>query len=104
MKRSRPSPSVKRGTRPVVVPAAATRRLGPALHNELYEFVPVGFLTLDRSGRILELNERAARLIGFDAAWLTGRPFIVFVATGDVRRFLAFMTRSLQEVDQETIE
>src|SRR5207244_2181814 len=73
-------------------------------YAELYEILPVGFLTLDRVGRILDLNERAARLLGFPAAWLTQRPLVVFVAKHDVRRFLAFLTRAGNNPEQQAIE
>src|SRR5258707_15057032 len=63
-------------------------------YQDLYELAPVGFLTLDRRGRILELNEKAARLLGFPVAWLHGRPFFVFIAQNDVQNFLTLLTRS----------
>jgi len=74
-------------------------------YTELYELAPVGFLTLDKKGRIRELNGKAARLLGFPAAWLIDRPFVVFVAKEDVQRFLTFAIRSAQNLkQQQTIE
>ena len=74
-------------------------------YTELYELAPVGFLTLDRKGRIRELNGTAARLLGFAATWLIDRPFVVFVAKEDVQRFLTFALRSIQNLkQQQTIE
>jgi PAS domain S-box-containing protein len=73
-------------------------------YQDLYELAPVGFLTLDRRGRILELNEKAARLLGFPVVWLLERPFFVFIAPTDVQKFLTLLTRSRQTSEQQTIE
>ncbi len=73
-------------------------------YNELHDLSPVGFLTLNRKGCITELNEKTARLLGFPLLWLLGRAFMVFVAKPDIGRFLAFLTRSLQHTDLQTIE
>jgi signal transduction histidine kinase len=54
----------------------------------------VGFYTLDRQGRICELNETAASLLSFPASWLVGKAFVVFVAREDVERFLDFLSDS----------
>lgn len=62
--------------------------------RSLYENAPIGFFTLDRQGRICELNEMGARLLGFSASWLLGRAFVVFVARQDVRRFLNLLRDS----------
>src|SRR5437867_8443568 len=56
----------------------ARLRQSHARYSELYELAPVGFLTLDRRGRIRELNERAARLLASPSAWRLEKPFVVF--------------------------
>jgi PAS domain S-box-containing protein len=73
-------------------------------YTELYELAPVGFLTLDRKGCICEVNEKGARLLGFSAGWLFGRPFVVFVAKEDVRGFLNLLMRSARTLRHEAIE
>ncbi len=49
----------------------------------LYDFAPVGYVTLDRSGDILKCNLVAATLVGAVRSQLTGKPFCTFVATED---------------------
>jgi PAS domain S-box-containing protein len=84
--------------------ARAQLRESYSKYDELYELAPVGFLTLDRHGRIRELNEKAARLIAFPSGWLLDKPFVVFVAKPDIRRFLAHLARSIRTPEQQTIE
>src|SRR2546421_8644066 len=64
----------------------------PRRYEELYDLAPVGFFTLDRRGNILGLNKTAASLLGFSVEWLRERPFLVFVAQPDVKRFLDVLT------------
>ena len=73
----------------------------PTASNEesdgnLYDAAQIAFYALDRQGRIREVNQRGAELLGFTAEWLIGRVFFVFVARQDVRRFLEFLTHSLR--------
>lgn len=58
-------------------------------YDDLYDLSPVGYLTIDRKGRICEVNRKAANLLGFSPSWLVEKPFVVFVSKRDVSRFLA---------------
>ncbi len=71
-------------------------------YEELYTFAPMSLISLDRRGMILDLNERAARMLAFPIEWLRGRPFLVFVARHDVSRFLELLARLRREPATET--
>jgi two-component system NtrC family sensor kinase len=58
---------------------------------ELYDFAPLGYLTLDRTRRIADLNLAAARLLGADRAALRGRPFLPLVDRPERARWSAFL-------------
>jgi PAS domain S-box-containing protein len=52
-------------------------------YAELYDFAPVGYLTLDRRGTILEANLTAATQLGVARSALAGTPLSRFVARDD---------------------
>jgi PAS domain S-box-containing protein len=52
-------------------------------YAELYDFAPVGYLTLDRRGTILEANLTAATQLGVARSALVGTPLSRFVARDD---------------------
>src|SRR5438552_17031369 len=54
-------------------------------YHEVYDLAPIGFYTLDRVGRIRELNDKAAKLLGFSPDWLIGKSFLVFIASQDIQ-------------------
>lgn len=47
---------------------------------DLYDFAPVGYLTLDAQGRIQGINLTGAKLLGFDRRDLADQPFNRFIA------------------------
>ncbi|MEW6585997.1 MAG: PAS domain S-box protein, partial [Nitrospirota bacterium] len=49
-------------------------------YADLYDFAPVGYMTLDRRGTIGEANLTAARMFGVGRRLLTKRPFVLHVA------------------------
>ena len=60
-------------------------------YSDLYDFAPVGYLTLDREGTIAEVNLAGASLLGVARAALVKRRFGVFVSPADRSAFAAFL-------------
>ena len=58
---------------------------------ELYDFAPVGYLTLDGSGKILEANLTAGRMLGVERARLIGSIFGRFVIPDDGDGYYRFL-------------
>lgn len=54
---------------------------------DFYDFAPVGYLTLDRRGMIVEANLTGAALLGVERAKLKHRRFAPFVAMDDCDRW-----------------
>jgi len=62
-------------------------------YTDLYEFAPVGYVTLYRSGRVEEANLAACELLATKARYLTGAPFSLCVIRDDLSLFLGHLTR-----------
>jgi PAS domain S-box-containing protein len=52
-------------------------------YSDLYDFAPVGYFTLDRSGLILEANLKGSELLGIDRDALLKKPFHVYIFKRD---------------------
>jgi two-component system cell cycle sensor histidine kinase/response regulator CckA len=61
--------------------------------SDLYDFAPVGFLTLDREGTIREANLTSASLLGIERSRLVNRRLGLCVSAADLPAFNAFLTR-----------
>ena len=63
---------------------------------DLYDFAPDGYLTVDNKGCIREINLTGARMLGKERAYLIGKPFVGYVAKGEVPQFLDHIRRCQQ--------
>ena len=75
----------------------AEAEAGLELYTELYDFAPVGYLTLGRDGAISKVNLAGADLLGVERAWLAGRRFGIFVDEPDKAGFKAFLGKVFVE-------
>ena len=73
-------------------------------YTELYDFAPVGYLTLGRDGAISKVNLAGAELLGVERAWLVGRRFGVFVDEPDKAGFKAFLGKVFASKAKEVCE
>ena len=73
-------------------------------YSDLYDFAPVGYLTLDREGTIQEANLAAAALLGSERSRLLQRHLGLYVATSDRAEFSDFLTRVQAGHDREVCE
>lgn len=56
-------------------------------YADLYDFAPVGYLTLDGKGVIRNINLTAASMLDAERTRLEGLPFVTQLAAGEHRRF-----------------
>jgi len=62
-------------------------------YGDLYDCAPVGYLTLDAEGAILEANRTATTLLGVSRVLLLRAPLVRFVAPADQETFLLHCRR-----------
>ncbi|MDP2020295.1 MAG: histidine kinase [Hydrogenophaga sp.] len=73
-------------------------------YQDLFDFAPVGYFTLDRSGVILECNLAGATLVGARRAELKGCSFSRFVSPSDGDRWHLYTRKVLGEDGPHRIE
>jgi diguanylate cyclase (GGDEF)-like protein/PAS domain S-box-containing protein len=80
---------------------AARAQLEVALNqsSELYDFAPVGILSLDQMGTIVKLNLAGAALLGGERAWLLGSRFGLYVTDAERPAFGALFDRAMTSGD-----
>jgi len=71
---------------------------------DLYDFAPVGYLTLDPNGMIEELNLTAAALLGMARKALLKRRFTSLVAAEDQNRWLTLFLTVLKQDGKGSVE
>ncbi|MHB9098688.1 MAG: sensor histidine kinase, partial [Syntrophales bacterium] len=69
---------------------------------DLYDFAPVGYLTLDVNGVIRQMNLTGARLLGGDRSRLLNRRFGHFVSEADGPAFDAFLKKVFENRCKES--
>jgi PAS domain S-box-containing protein len=71
-----------------------------AKYLDLYDFAPVGYFTLDTKGNILELNLRAAKMLGQERGTLIGRSLREFFDPRALTRLDAFLSTAEYSHDE----
>jgi PAS domain S-box-containing protein len=69
-------------------------------YADLYEFAPVGYLTLSRTGQIEQANLTAAKLFGMERRGAVHRRFSLFVASEDRERWEVAFIRALRSAGE----
>lgn len=75
-----------------------------ARYTDLYDFAPVGYLSLDRDGTILSVNLYGADLLGVPRARLLGRRLGDFVPPSWRPALVSFLARTLAGSSREACE
>ena len=60
-------------------------------YTDLYDFAPVGYLTVDRGGAVLKANLTAASLLGIERSRLVGAPFNQLLAADSQDAFRGWL-------------
>ncbi len=73
-------------------------------YTDLYDYAPVGYITLDKVGRIQRANLTAAALLGMDRSTLLGWPLARSVAEDGRETFSSFLKDRFEGVTQSFCE
>lgn len=73
-------------------------------YSDLYDFAPVGYMTLDRGGLIRAANLTIATLLGIERSRLIGRNFGSFVVADTSPDFIVFINRIFKSQTKEACE
>jgi PAS domain S-box-containing protein len=69
---------------------------------DLYDFAPVGYLTLTREALIAEINLTGATLLGMECSQLMHHRFVHWVAAEDSERWNRFFVSMLQDDERQS--
>lgn len=85
----------------------STRALAESLltrYSELYDFSPLGYFTIGRTGLITQTNLTGSRMLGLPRARLIGQRFDRFVAEADRPVYQAFLQRVFAALTEQVCE
>ncbi|HMK33442.1 MAG TPA: sigma-54-dependent Fis family transcriptional regulator [Desulfomonilaceae bacterium] len=75
-----------------------------ASYQELYEFAPTPYFTLDTNGFIIRVNIAGSRLLRYGHSLMTNVPFSKFVHPGDAPTFLSHIGKVFQDGGRQVCE
>ncbi len=75
-----------------------------ALYAELFDFAPLGYLTLDAQGLILDVNLAGTELLGNNKVYLVQKPFMSFLAMQSRMQFGRFLSDVLKSSEKRACE
>ncbi|MBD3182939.1 PAS domain S-box protein [Candidatus Poribacteria bacterium] len=73
-------------------------------YSDLYDFAPVGYLTVNEKGIILKANLTCATMLGIDRGKLTGKPLAQFVFRDERDKFYLHRRKLFEEKNRKTCE
>jgi diguanylate cyclase (GGDEF)-like protein/PAS domain S-box-containing protein len=73
-------------------------------YMDLYDFAPVGYLTLDPRGRVLAINLTGAAMLGKKRSTIQGKPLVPCFTNGQSNLFFQHLRRVFQTKDKIATE
>jgi len=73
-------------------------------YSDLYDFAPVGYLTLDENGLVLEANLTIARQLGIERSRLVGTPLSGYMVASDRNPFRSHLGSVLKDKTHQACE
>jgi PAS domain S-box-containing protein len=73
-------------------------------YSDLYEFAPVGYLTLDEKGLVLEANLTIARQLGIERSYLINYPFPVYIVPANRNVFRSHLNEVVTSEQRQSCQ
>ncbi|MGA2403927.1 MAG: PAS domain S-box protein, partial [Syntrophobacteraceae bacterium] len=73
-------------------------------YSDLYDFAPVGYLTLDENGLVLEANLTVARQLGVERSRIVGSPLSAYIVIADRNAFRSHLVSVLKDKTHQACE
>ena len=73
-------------------------------YSDLYDFAPVGYLTISEEGRIVKANLTAAKQLGIERSILIGKPFSSFAAENSKDKLHFYLRKVFKTREPHTRE
>ena len=67
-------------------------------YADLYDFAPVGYLTLDGAGVVRDINLTGAGMLGKERLNIVGQSFTNHLATSNIQIFLSYLRQIFAEL------
>ena len=99
-----PASELLRQEREELLSAQRDLEISRQQYADLYELAPVGYVTFDRAGCILNINQTGARLLEESRTHLQGLPLLPKIKQRDRRTFLNHLSRLRRGDPQATAE
>ena len=78
--------------------------IGLERYTDLYDFAPVGYITLSNNGIIRQVNLIGAEMLGVESSKLIGRRFRLFITIESLPVFIKFMENVFSSQVKQTCE
>lgn len=73
-------------------------------YADLYDFAPVGYLTLNESGVVAEINLTGAGMLGIERIKIVGQPFITRLTTPSIQPFMSHLQQTFSQPGNNVTE
>ncbi|MGA8179507.1 MAG: PAS domain-containing protein, partial [Desulfobacterales bacterium] len=73
-------------------------------YSDLYDFAPVGYVTISEHGLILQVNLTCAEMLGAERIYLIGRPLSHFIVKDDQNNYYLFRKNLLESGSRQAAE
>lgn len=72
--------------------------------NDLYDFAPVGYLTLEKNGLIQSINLTGSTMLERERTSLIGRPLLNFIPQVDIQRYHDYLRQAFGSAEKATMD